>query len=96
MRTAAAETDSDLYTIRMVFAEMDQVKAGERVFDVELQGKTRLEKLDILREAGGLNREIIKTIDDVSLGQNLRLKLKSRGKLPPTLSGLQVLRKAPK
>ena len=96
MRTAAAETDSDLYTIRMVFAEMDQVKAGERVFDVELQGKTRLEKLDILSEAGGLNREIIKTIDDVSLGQNLRLKLKSRGKLPPTLSGLQVLRKAAK
>jgi hypothetical protein len=96
MRKPEGESDSNLYTIRLVFAEMDQVKVGQRVFDVELQGTTRLEKLDIVNEAGGLNREIIKTIDDVSVGQDLRLKLKTRGELPPILSGLQVLRKAPK
>ena len=96
MRNTAGKADSNLYTIRLVFAEMDQVKAGQRVFDVELQGTTRIEKLDIVSEAGGLNREIIKTIDDVSLGQDLRLKLKTRGEFPPILSGLQVLRKASK
>jgi hypothetical protein len=96
MRKPPGESDSNLYTIRLVFAEMDKIKAGQRVFDVELQGTTWLEKLDIVSEAGGLNREIIKTIDDVSLGQELRLKLKTRGELPPILSGLQVLRKASK
>ncbi|MEC8895345.1 MAG: LamG-like jellyroll fold domain-containing protein, partial [Planctomycetota bacterium] len=96
MREAGEESGAELYTIRLVFAEMEEIKAGQRVFDVELQGTTRLEKLDIVKEAGGWNREIIKTIDDVSLGKDLRLKLKTRGELPPILSGLQVLRKAPK
>ena len=96
MREAGDGSAAKLYTIRLVFAELDDIKAGQRVFDVELQGITRLEKLDIVSEAGGLNREIIKTIDDVSLGQDLRLKLKTRGELPPILSGLQVLRKTSK
>ena len=96
MRKPRGKPDSDLYTVRLVFAETEEVEAGQRVFDVQLQGTTRLEKLDIVNEAGGPRREIIKTFNDVSLGENLRLKLKTRGELPPILSGLQVTRKTSK
>ena len=96
MRKLKGESNSNLYTVRLVFAEPENVEAGRRVFDVELQGTTRLEKLDIVREAGGARRGIIKTIDDVTLGENLQLKLKTRSELPPILSGLQIIRKASK
>ena len=93
MRKPTEKISTDLYTVQLVFAEPDDVKAGRRVFDVELDGTARIEKLDIAGETGGPRRSIIKTIDDVALGENLRLKLKARGELPPILSGLRVTRK---
>ena len=93
MRKPTEKISTDLYTVQLVFAEPEDVKAGRRIFDVELDGTTRIEKLDIAGEAGGPRRSIIKTIDDVTLGENLLLKLKARGELPPILSGLRVTRK---
>ena len=96
MRKPLEKTGKERYTIQLVFAEPEDVKAGSRVFDVELDGAVRLEKLDIAAEAGGPRRSIIKTIDNVSLGNNLRLKLNGHGKLPPILSGLRITRKVVK
>ena len=93
MRRPAEKISTDLYTVQLVFAEPEDIKAGRRVFDVELDGSARIEKLDIAGETGGPRRSIIKTIDDVTLGENLRLRLKARGELPPILSGLRVTRK---
>ena len=41
------------YTVRLHSAEPDDVKLGERVFDVAMQGKTVPQRFDVVREAGG-------------------------------------------
>ena len=94
MRRPRGKANSNLYTIRFIFAEPEALKSASRVFDVELQGVPCLEKLDVAGEAGGPRRGIIKTIDDIALEETLHLKLKSRSELPPIISGLQVTRKA--
>tara|TARA_B100001245_G_scaffold109295_1_gene79805 strand:- start:108 stop:1352 length:1245 start_codon:yes stop_codon:yes gene_type:complete len=96
MRAPQEKASKDRYTIQLVFAEPEDVKAGSRVFDVELDGTVQIEKMDVAGEAGGPRRSIIKTIDNVALGNNLRLKLNSHGKLPPILSGLRITRKVVK
>ena len=42
-----------VYTVRLVFAEPEHLQAGDRMFDVKLQGKQVLAAFDICREAGG-------------------------------------------
>ena len=96
MRKPRDKAGKERYTIQLVFAEPEDVKAGGRVFDVELDGTVQIEKMDVAGEAGGPRRSIIKTIDNVSLGNNLRLKLNGHGKLPPILSGLRITRKVVK
>ena len=39
------------HTVRLHFAEPDDVKPGERVFDVKLQGNVVLRDFDVVREA---------------------------------------------
>jgi beta-galactosidase len=42
----------DMYEVELKFAETKFQKAGERVFDVKINGLTLLEKLDLVKEAG--------------------------------------------
>jgi outer membrane protein assembly factor BamB len=59
------------YTVRLHFVEPDRLKAGQRVFDVTLQGKTVQEQLDIAKEAGGPNRTLVKEFKGVQVGKDL-------------------------
>src|SRR5262249_12603283 len=53
------------FTVRLHFAELEVERAGERVFDVALQGQTVLKGFDILKEAGGHNRWLMKEFKGV-------------------------------
>jgi hypothetical protein len=59
------------YTVRLHFAELEAVARGERVFDVALQGETVLRGFDILKEAGGRNRGVVKEFKGVRVGKEL-------------------------
>ena len=48
------------YTVRLYFAETDNIKRGGRVFDVAIQGKTVLKKFDIVAAADGVNKAVVK------------------------------------
>jgi outer membrane protein assembly factor BamB len=63
------------YTVRLHFAEPDDVKPGERVFHVGLQGKPALESLDVVKEAGGRNRALVKQLTGVHVGDELVIEL---------------------
>lgn len=80
------------YTVRLHFAEPDQVELGQRVFHVKLQGKTLLEDVDLVEEAGGTNRAVVWEFRGVEVTEKLRLALvpSGRGQLPPLLCGVQV------
>jgi hypothetical protein len=54
-----------LYTVRLYFAEPDEMGQGERVFDVEIQGKKAIQNLDIFKESGGSRRLLLKELRGV-------------------------------
>ena len=59
------------YTVRLLFAEPDQVGPGERVFSVALQGQTVLSDFDIARETGGIKRTIIREFKGIEVSDQL-------------------------
>lgn len=52
------------YTVKLYFAETYDgiTTAGERVFSVNVEGK-ELKDIDVFKEAGGLNKALVKTVD---------------------------------
>jgi outer membrane protein assembly factor BamB len=48
------------YTVRLMFAEPEDLPPGHRVFDVRLQGKTVLQRLDVTAAAGGSRRALVR------------------------------------
>jgi len=71
----AAEEDR-LYTVALYFIEPDEVKPGERVFDVALQGQQVLKNFDIVREAGRSNQMVVKEFTGVAVRGDLTVTLR--------------------
>ncbi|MBI5799214.1 MAG: PQQ-binding-like beta-propeller repeat protein [Verrucomicrobia bacterium] len=61
------------YTVRLHFAEPEELKPGQRVFAVSLQGKSVLEKFDIVSAAGGSQRGVVKEFKGVVIQKDLKL-----------------------
>ncbi|MDP6112267.1 MAG: PQQ-binding-like beta-propeller repeat protein [Planctomycetota bacterium] len=85
------------YTVRLHFAEPDDVPIGERIFDIALQGKVVAEGVDIIREAGGRNQALVKEFKNISARRDLTLELHPKAKLMtsktiPIVSGIEVFK----
>ena len=83
-------------TLRLHFAEIEDVRPGERVFDVKVQGKTVLEDFDVVKAAGGRNRAIVKEIEGVSATRSLALEFvpktkKVANRTAPILSAIEIV-----
>jgi hypothetical protein len=48
------------YTVRLHFAELNKTAAGQRTFDVNIEGTKRLDKFDIFAAAGGARKAIVR------------------------------------
>jgi outer membrane protein assembly factor BamB len=82
------------YKMLLHFAELDEVAPGERVFDVRVQGKTLIEGLDIVKEAGGPLKPLTREVSDISGSTLLEVEfVPHEGSLPPVISGLELIRK---
>jgi len=84
------------FTVRLHFAEIEDVAPGRRVFDVALQGKTVLKGLDIAAEGGGPNRALVKEFNRVGASRQIVIELTEaappdHGGLPPAISAVEVL-----
>ncbi len=77
--TLAADAAPRTYTVRLTFVEPDRLAAGERVFDVGLQGRTVLQDFDIVREAGGPLRSVVKEFKGVTVVKDLTVTLTATG-----------------
>jgi outer membrane protein assembly factor BamB len=64
-----------VYTVRLHFAEPERLKAGERVFAVAVQGKEEIKALDIVAEAGGVGRTLVKEFRGVRVHGELTVTL---------------------
>lgn len=73
----AKETDivESTYTVNLYFSELEPLKPGDRVFNVSIQGKTVIQNLDIAREAGKTDREIIRRFTGIRIGDKLKIDM---------------------
>jgi len=88
-------------SVRLHFAELEQVRRGERVFDVKLQGKVVLKSFDVIRAAGGRNRAIVRQFDGIVASGAVVLELIPKAKAltassAPVISGIEVTTPATK
>ncbi|KPL03335.1 MAG: hypothetical protein AMK75_01595, partial [Planctomycetes bacterium SM23_65] len=88
---------AERYTVRLHFAEPDDVREGQRVFDVALQGKVVARGVDIIKEAGGRNRAMVREFKNVPATRDLVLELHPRAvevtpATVPILSGIEVFK----
>jgi len=84
------------FTVRLHFAEIDDVKAGDRVFDVAVQGKRVLEDFDVVKEAGGRHVALVREFTGVKASDRVLIEFESTaqgidGYLPPMLSAVEVV-----
>ncbi|MBI5683502.1 MAG: PQQ-binding-like beta-propeller repeat protein [Verrucomicrobia bacterium] len=85
------------YTIRLGFAEMDDAKAGARVFDVKLQGKEVLKDFDVVKEAGAPRKALVKEFKGVDVDEALLIEFvpkspQATAEQAPILQTVEVLR----
>jgi hypothetical protein len=48
------------YTVRLHFVELNKTAAGQRTFDVNIEGTRRLDKFDIFAAAAGARKAIVR------------------------------------
>ncbi|HUW55370.1 MAG TPA: malectin domain-containing carbohydrate-binding protein, partial [Planctomycetota bacterium] len=93
--TLAPEADDEqTYSVRLHFCEPDPVGPGRRLFSVAIQGEKVLEDLDVVREAGGPDRTLVREFKGVKVKNDLTITLSpSEGaEVPaPVLSGIEII-----
>jgi hypothetical protein len=77
------------YLVRLHFVEPDGLKPGERVFDVQIQGQEALKDFDIVKEAGGGDRALVREFT-ADAARDLKIKFVPR-RAAPLLCGLEVV-----
>ena len=90
---AKEPTKTRRYTVRLVFAEPGDASAGERVFDVALQGKRVLKGFDVAKKAGESLKTVIRTFKRVKADTELVVDFTAAGssKKKPVISGIEVI-----
>ncbi|HID21113.1 MAG TPA: hypothetical protein EYP14_01750 [Planctomycetaceae bacterium] len=79
------------FTVRLYFAEPDPAQSPNgRVFDVALQGRAVLTAFDILREAGGARKGVVRQFHDVASSGTIRVELTGRSGRP-VLCGIELV-----
>ena len=81
------------YTVRLHFSEPSKLGVGERLFHVSLQGQRVLESLDVVKEAGGNRRTLVKEFRGVNVRDALEVQFTgvSESESGPILSGLELV-----
>jgi outer membrane protein assembly factor BamB len=79
------------FTVSLFFAEPEALGPGERVFSVRLQGKEVLRDFDIVREAGGPNRGVVRAFEGVRAGSTLEVEFIAKTERPALVCGVEVI-----
>ena len=90
---APGAQDVKTCTVRLHFCELEDVKPGERLFDVALQGKTVLRRFDVAKEAGGRFRTLVREFRGIAVKHDLTVHLTpapGAKVTEPVLSGVEI------
>ena len=78
------------YTVRLHFCEPDDLKPGQRVFDVRLGGKPVLEEFDVIATTGERRRAVVREFKGVKATTELTISLLARTGTP-ILNGVEIV-----
>jgi outer membrane protein assembly factor BamB len=98
IRLAKQKTNFHLYTVRLYFAEPDGLKAGQRLFDVKIQGKQMLKGFDIAKESAAPNRSLVREFKGVIAKSELIIELRPTAGTQvgaAVLSGVEIIAEDP-
>jgi hypothetical protein len=79
------------FTVRLYFAEPDEIQPGERVFGVTLQGREVARELDIVRQSGGTHRGLVLEYKGISIKDFLHVEFTPRTHLPALVCGIELI-----
>lgn len=85
----------ETFTVRLYFSALENDKAGQRVFDVQLQGKTVLKSFDPYVAAGAAEKAHVVEFEKVAVSDLLNLDFITTAVDPghaPVISGIEVVR----
>lgn len=74
------------YQVSLYFAENYFDHIGDRIFNIQLQKTTILENFDILSEAGGKSKALIKKFSITTTGEEIRIQVNH----PGTIMGISI------
>lgn len=85
------------YTVRLHFAEPEELTAGQRVFSVALQGQPALVNFDTVGVAGGAQRGLVKEFKGVVIAKDLKITFTRApgAKAGPLLCGVELIAERP-
>jgi len=93
--TLSEPADEGSYTVKLHFAELENRKPGERIFNVRLQGREVLQHFDIAKEAGGVDTPVVKTFTEIPVEGVLTVECLPSSltapTAPPLLCGIEVV-----
>jgi outer membrane protein assembly factor BamB len=83
-------------SVRLHFAEIEDGRRGQRIFDVKLQGQTVLEDFDVVRSAGGRNRAVVREFHGIVAERALVLELVAKAadltdSTAPIISAIEIM-----
>jgi outer membrane protein assembly factor BamB len=82
-----------IYTVRLHFVEPQPLNVGDRTFDIRLQGERVSSAFDIIKEAGGVLRPVVKEFHGVECRDVLTVELSPQAKArgAAVLCGVEIL-----
>jgi len=86
------EGETGRYTVRLYFAEPEDLEVGQRVFSLSLQGQEVLKDLDIVRAAGHPRTAWVSEFRGVAVSGDLKIRLAGTSGKPPLLCGFEAVR----
>ena len=72
-REGKETTRASTWTVRLYFAEPDNITVGERLFDVSIQDHLVIENFDVFQESGGQRRSIVKEFRGIVAGDRITI-----------------------
>jgi hypothetical protein len=87
---AVGGSEARTFAVRLHFAELDDLEPGQRVFDVKLQDNVVIESLDVVKEAKGTRRVLLREIAGVEAQGSIKLELVSRTDKAPIINAIEI------
>jgi hypothetical protein len=79
------------FTVRLFFAEPEEIRAGERVFGVAIQGRPIAREVDVVRQSGGTHCGLLLESKGIPIKDSLCIEFTPRTQAPPLLCGVELI-----